>query len=211
MLEDARISGYYQMMIKSIKQSCLIYYLDFSVSVMHLHILYTCGSMYYLTSSSLFWSCCWKPWSAALVAALLALRLALLLLDLALHLLAPLSDHDLQLAFSLIGLGFWLVIFSDLFVLLSCKVSSWLWLFLASLWLVECKWILSCCWLCSAVVNTALGIGSLYCSLVPHDLIHYGHNVKYLATTVLLTAIWHYHFLFLWCLFCRWQFHQNED
>ena len=67
----------------------------------------------------------------------------------------------------------WRVCGSDLFLLCIARWdfgSGCSWLVFG---LVECKWILSCCWLCSAVVNTALGIGSLYCSLVPHDLIHF--------------------------------------
>ena len=167
------------MMIKSIKQSCLIYSGFSLVSSMYLNISMM-WIWHYLTSSSWFgemlvmsWICC------CLLAAPVAPQLSLLLLDLALPLLAPLSDHDLRLGLKLDDLEFLASDFCDLFPLCLAR-----WVFAvaaqASLdWLVQMKWV--SCWLCCLVVNTAHGIDPIYCSFVPwSDPLHQGdvHGVK---------------------------------
>ena len=119
-----------------------------------------------------------------------------------------------SLASAWLSWDFWLVLISDLFVLLTCQVSSWSSYPGLSFGLVDCKWSVGELLADLTVVNTVLVIRVVSCSFVPHVLIHstlaMGTMWKYLY---LLLFNAHSHLaitsLFLCCLFCRWQYDQK--
>lgn len=178
-----------QMMIKSIEPLYLYYFWISFVSMMHLHILYTCGSMCYLTSSSWFWSCWWSKLDLLLLW-LLSLHFGLpcsswILHDSSLLTMSPWSQAWLQLdGLELLDIDFlwsfplWLARWDF------CCGCSWL-----VLGLVGCKWnVCEGCWLCSrGKYYPGDRLSPLFICTLRSDPLHLGNVlvVKYLLPTVL--------------------------